>query len=415
MNASSPALPLLLAAALLAGCGGAGGGSEPRPPPIDPARPGDTLYAAGLAGYGAAGQALAQAEAARAAGDLALEQSRLAEASAAFGQARATFDRVPLEFPASIRLDQAAYYGGRCSYELGLVSGQAADLMDARARLEAMIAAHPASLLLDHAQYVAGRAVFLLASGPASAADQTFTAARLHLAASLAQAPGGTYADDAQYWLGRAWFQEGFALANVVPSPLPGSLEFAAAKADLQAAGAELARVPQRFPSSPLVDNAWYYLGQSHYMEPVDTAAGKAERTALLRAAVADLSHVAGTASPFSSGARYWRGKAHYALAFVLAAGAAKDQGEVALAIADLQAVPPPSVYADNALSWLAKAFMHVEPAPTCSGTAATPPASGCSALAVLQALVAADPAYAASPYPAQAIAYLSTNGCTCP
>ncbi|MCM2334935.1 MAG: hypothetical protein NDI82_13460, partial [Anaeromyxobacteraceae bacterium] len=371
--------------------------------------------AEGLARYAAANQALAQAEAARTAGDAVLEQARLAEATAAFGQARAAFDRVPVEFPASIRLDQAAYYAGRCSYEIGLVSGLAADQVDARDRLEAMIAAFPASLLLDHAQYVAGRAVFLLASGPAPGPDQTFAAARDHLAASLARAPSGTYGDDAQYWLGRAWFQEGFALANVAPAPLPGSPQFVAAKLDLQAAQVELARVPQRFPASSLVDNAWYYLGQAHYMEPVDTSASKTERIALLQAAVGDLSRVAGSASPFAAGARYWRGKAHYGLAFVLAVGAAKDQAELALAIADLQAVPPPSVYADNALYWLAKAFMHVEPAPVCGGAAATPPSSGCGALAALQALVATDPAYAASTYPAQTVAYLSTNGCTCP
>jgi TolA-binding protein len=410
----SPPL-LLLVTTLLAGCSGAGRGGEPKPPPIDTTRPGDALYAEGLARYGAAAQAVSQAEAARAAGDATLEQARLAEAATAYAQARALFDRLPGEFPASIRLDQAAYYAGRCSYELGLLSGLTADLADARTRLEAMIAAYPGSLLLDHALYVAGRAVFLLASGPAPTPDQTFAAARAHLAASLARAPAGTYADDAQYWLGRAWFQEGFALANVVPSPLPGSPEFTAAKADLQAAEAELTKVPQRFPASLLVDNAWYYLGQSHYMEPVDTTLSKAERIALLQAAVGDLSHVAGTASPFASGARYWRGKAHYGLAFVLAVGLVKDQAELALAIADLQAVPPPSVYADNALYWLAKAFMHVEPAPLCTGGAATPPGSGCSALAALQALVAGDQAYAASTYPAQTVAYLSTNGCTCP
>lgn len=416
MKSPRPTTPplLLLAATLLAACGGAGGG-EPRPPPIDPSRPGDALYAEGLAHYAAASQALAQAEAARSAGDPALEGQRLAAATAAFGQARAAFDRVPAEFPSSIRLDQAAYYAGRCSYEIGLVSGLAADLVDARARLEAMIEASPASLLLDHAEYVAGRAVFLLASGPAPALDQTFAAARAHLAASLARAPSGTYADDAQYWLGRAWFQEGFTLANVVPSPLPGSPQFVAAKADLQAAQVELARVPQRFPASSLVDNAWYYLGQARYLEPVDTAVSKAERIALLQGAVGDLSRVAGSASPFAAGARYWRGKAHYGLAFVLAVGAAKEQSEVALAVADLQAVPPPSVYADNALYWLAKAFMHVEPAPICGGAPAAPPASACAALATLRALVASDPAYAASAYPAQTVAYLSTNGCTCP
>ncbi len=415
MTTTKPTLLLLLlAAAVLSGCGG-GGAGEPQPPPIDTNRPGDALYAEGLARYRAATQALALAEAARVAGEAALERSLLAEAATAFAQARALFDRLPAEFPASIRRDQAAYYAGRSSYELGLLSGLAADLADARTRLEAMIAAYPGSLLLDHALYVAGRAVFLLASGPTPAPDQTFAAVRAHLAASLARAPSGTYADDAQYWLGRAWFQEGFALANVVPSPLPGSPEFTAAKADLQAAGAELAKVPLRFPASLLVDNAWYFLGQSHYMEPVDTAVSKAERIALLQAAVSDLSHVAGSASPFAAGAGYWRGKAHYGLAFVLAIGAGKDQPELELAIADLQAVPPPSVYADNALYWLAKAFMHVEPAPVCTGAAAAPPGSGCGALAALQVLVAGHPAYAASTYPAQAAAYLSANGCTCP
>ena len=151
----------------------------------------------------------------------------------------------------------------------------------------------------------------------------------------------------------------------------------AAGGALLKAAQVELARVPQRFPASSLVDNAWYYLGQARYLEPVDTSVSKAERISLLQAAVSDLSHVAGTASPFAAGARYWRGKAHYGLAFVLAVGAAKDQAEVALAIADLQAVPPPSVYADNALYWLAKSFMHVEPAPVCGGGSTAPPASG--------------------------------------
>ena len=414
MPYARPALALALAA-LLAACSGGGAPAEPQPPPIDLARPGDALYAEAVRHYDAAVLAEAQATSALQAGDAALAQQRLATAAAGYGLARATFDRLPAEFPASIRLDQAAYFAGRCSYELGMISGLAGDLLDARARLEAMIAAFPGSLLLDHARYVDGRAIFLLASLPAPGADQTFAAARAAFLASLARAPRGTYADDAQYWLGRAWFEEGFALANVVPSPAPGTAEFAAAKADLQAAEAALAAVPASFPTSTLADNARYFLGQSYYMEPVDTTAGRTERIARLRDAVASLSLVVGTSSPFAAGARYWRGKSHYALAFDLAVGLVKDQAELALAVADLPAVPPPSVYADNALYWLAKCFMHVEPAPACAGGAAAPPSSGCAALAALQLLVASDPSYAASTYPAQAVAYLSTHACTCP
>lgn len=413
----TPTLALALALAVaLSACGGGGAAAgEPRPPPIDTSVPGDALYAEGLARYQAAGTLASQADAALAAGDATTAAARHAEAAVAYGQARDLFDQLPLAFPASARRDQAAYYAGRCSYELGLLSGLASDFADARTRLEAMIAGWPGSLLLDHAEYVAGRATYLLAGFPSPAPGDTYAAARAHLARSLALAPAGTYADNAQYWLGRCWFQEGFALVNVVPGPAPGSAEFAAAKADLQAAAAALALVPQRFPTSALVDNAWYYLGQSHYLEPTDTSAGTAERVGLLRTAVADLSRVAGGAGTLASGARYWRGKAHYALSFDLAVGLTKDQPELALAIADFQAVPPPSVYADNALYWLAKAFTHVAPTPACTGGAATPPGSGCAALSALQHLVATDPAYAGSTYPALAASYLSSHGCTCP
>lgn len=432
--ASLPALAASLA--LLAACGG-GRSTPPGPPPIDPGNPADLLFQSGVTRYDAATLAQTDAFAARKAGDAAAEASRFATSRAEFGQAQGIFDQLASLYPQSIRRDNAAYLAGRCSYENGTIDQVKADdsklaadqatatasFTEARSRLAPFAATWPASSFGHPAAYVLGRARFYLAD--AAPAQDSFAAARNEFARALALQPAGTFADNAQYYLGRSWFEDGYRLVNVVPGPALGSPNWVAAKDDLQHAEVELARLVSAFPASTYLDNALYYQGKAWFEEPVDTSAtpvpatdSKAKRVANVDKAIALFGQVIGTpASPYVGGARYWRAKAWYSRAFLAAAGGVKNQADLAAAIADLGTVRPPAIYADNALYYLAKCYVHVDPGPACLPAAAVgpPPTTACGAVAALDALVAADPAYAASTYPGLARAYATTNGCICP
>ncbi|ACL66895.1 conserved hypothetical protein [Anaeromyxobacter dehalogenans 2CP-1] len=417
----------LAVAALLAtaACGGGGGGgaSGPGGVPLDASRPGDALLISALGHYDAAN---ALAAAARAATDPAVAAAKASDAIAEYRLAQADLRRLPVEFPQSIRLDNAAYLDGRCSYEVGTLSADPADFADARDRLDAAEAAFPASPLLDAVAYFEGRTRFQLAAiaqasaGASTAAVQAgYAAARDEFRRSRQASAAGTWADNAAYYLGRADYELGYLAVHPLETgavaPADGTPEQAAAVASFDRAEAELAAVPA---ASSYFDNARYYLGRSHLEEPSDsTAAGwQALRTASLDAAVAAFGQVLGIPGSFyRDAAQYWRGRAHQSLAVY----AADPAPELGAASADFHAViAGASSWRDNALYHVLKAYLAwPAPGPYCSalrpGDAS--PASACAASGALSTLVASDPAFAASTYPALAASALSAAGCACP
>ncbi len=414
-----------LLAAALAGCAKS---SSPPPAssghvPIDPSRPGDTDFAAALIVYDAATTAQRAGYAARNAGDTAAAQAYLADATAKFIEARAMFDTfatnwcgaAPAQGQTSIRCDNSAYLAGRCSYEIGTMSDLASDFQDAIARLDAMEATYPSSAMKDSAAYFDGRAHFQL---------KEWEPAKTQFLLSLSADPAGPWADNSQYYVGRCWFEEGFAFWNVVPHPAPGTAEYVTASADFTSAQAELGRVLSAYPTSPYVVNAEYYLGKTDLFFPYDTSAPtpNADRVSNLNTAIGWFGTVIANAGLFVASSHYERGQCHYDLAFEYAAGAVLDAGELSLALVDLKQVPPPGVYADNALSDAARCYVHLPSTTDATGTYCTSaragdpaPASACAAYAALTNLVSSNAAYAASTYPATTQSYLSTYGCTCP
>ncbi|WP_242339939.1 MULTISPECIES: tol-pal system YbgF family protein [unclassified Anaeromyxobacter] len=388
-----------LAALALACSGGHDGASAPGKVPIDPNRPGDSLFAEGLALYDAANVAAADARA-LAATDPAASAAKAALALQDYADARARFDALPVQFPTSIRLDNAAYLAGRCSYERGVLGGDPAELQDAALRLDAMQAAFASSPFIDNAAYFDGRARFQLGD---------YAAARPQFQRSLAASPTGTYADNAQYYLGRCDFELGLARANA------GDGLGAAALLDL--AEAELTAVPA---TSTYYDNAQYYLGRSYLEEPVNatatvtglSASEAAARKANLEAAIAAFQRtLAVPATTFAGSAQYWLGRARYAHAFYYAS-AGLDPADLAAADAAFRAVPATSTYADNALHYLARTYVNSTWQFCTTPHASDPaPASACAAYAKLSA------DFPSSPYVSSTATYLAgaTPPCVCP
>lgn len=178
-----------------------------------------------------------------------------------------------------------------------------------------------------------------------------------------------------------------------------------AATMHLHRAESELAAVPS---PSTYWDNARYYLGRSLYEEP---AALAADRIPNLDAAVAAFTAVIGLPGPSSYALRatYWRGRSHHALAFLVGNGAAADAGELDLALVDLRAVAAASsTHADNALYYVADAYLHHPSGPYCAAPRGSDPvpASACQAYGILASV------YPASPYVARASDDLLANGC---
>lgn len=387
----------LLAAVALACGGGQKSPSAPGGVPIDPNRPGDALFAEALALYDAATVAESEARA-LAATDPAASAAKAALALQGFADARAKLDALPVQFPTSIRLDNAAYLAGRCSYERGTTGGDPLEFQEAASRLDAMQAAFPSSPFIDNAAYFDGRARFQLGD---------YAAARPQLQRALAAAPSGPYADNAQYYLGRCDFELGLALA--------GTGDGLGARAKLDLAEAELAAVPA---TSTSYDNAQYFLGRSHFEEPVNatatltalTAEEKAARKANLEAAIAAFGRSLAVPSPtYAGSAQYWLGRARYAHASYYS-GTGLDPADLAAADAAFHAVPATSTYADNALHYLARTLVNstwtycTDPRP-----ADPAPASACAARAKL----ASD--FPSSTYLSATVLYLPTVGCSCP
>jgi TolA-binding protein len=380
--------------------------------PLDPSRPGDADFAAALSHYDTATRAQLAGYAAEKAGNAAEAQTQFGIASTEFGTARGLFDAfaprwcgaTPTAGQVSIRCDNAAYLGGRCSYEIGTLSKLAADFQDAVARLDAMEATYPTSALKDSASYFDGRAHFHL---------KEWELARAQLQLSLSLNPAGTFADNAQYYIGRTWYEQGYALVNVATLPSPGTPDYVTASTAFANAEAELTKVLTAFPASPYVVNARYYLGRTWLFRPYDSSVSNAARVSNLNTAIGWFDQVIAGNGLFVASARFFRGRAHYDLAFELAAGTVLDAGQLAAALVDLKQVPPPDVYADNALYYVAKVYVHEL---VCSGGTDPAPASACAAYAELKTLQATDPLYATTPYLAKTQTYIQTNlpSCAC-
>lgn len=393
----SPCLALLALLALA--CGGKSGTTEPRGIPIDPSRPDDALFAEALALYDAANAAAAEGRA-LAATDPAASAAKQALARQDYAAAQAKLDALPVQFPTSIRLDNAAYLAGRCSYELGTIDGIPAEFQDAAGRLDAMQGAFPTSPFVDNAAYFDGRARFQLAEYPG---------ARLQFQRSLAAAPTGIYADNAQYYLGRCDFELGLAVV--------AAGDGTAARATLDLAEAELSAVPA---TSTSYDNAQYFLGRSHLEEPVNatvafTALAPAEaaaRKANLEAAIAAFERaLAVPAATYAGSAQYWLGRARYAHAFYYYASAGLDEADLAAAAAAFHAVPATSTYADNALHYLARTYVNSTWGFCIAARPSDPaPASACA----VQAKLASE--FPSSKYVSETATYLAaaTSPCIC-
>ncbi|HET9554158.1 MAG TPA: IPT/TIG domain-containing protein [Anaeromyxobacteraceae bacterium] len=372
-----------------------------------------TLFTTGLTQFNTAHGEVLAAITARKAGNLTGAAALDAQAAIDFAAARATFDQLKALFPAFAQLDQATFLAGRSSYEIGNISKLLSDYVDAQARLDAFELAFPASTFMDQAAYFDGRARFH---------QVDYAGALPQFQKSLAVNAAGTFADNAQFYVGRTWFELGFALKNVVPPPLLNSAAWLQAKADFQAAEAELAKVEVLYPLSVYIDEARYYEGAAYYEEPVDITLSNLVRIANLEKAELLLTQVINTPlSVFITAAHYWRGKAEYTHSFETATKGLKNQVDLAAALADMNAVQPPDVYADNALYFVAKIYVYLVVTPgtigVCLGGTGLPPTSACGAVTALDTLKATNPLYALSTYPALARAYVGLNlkGCTCP
>lgn len=373
--------------------------------PIDPNRPGDTLFQSALDAYAKALAEQVAATTARLAGDPATAATQDALAVADYGTARGRFDLLtgdPTLCPAiSIRCDNAGYLGGRCSYEIGIINNDQAALTDAVTRLDAMLSAFPASAFLDAGDYFDGRAHFELTR---RFMVGSYTDAELLFERAYAANPGGTWADNSVYWDGRSEYELGYGLINVAVAPAAGSADYLAARAWFDQAISVLGSFASRFPTSSYIDNAAYYLGRAWYEKPTPGTVPPpdTERVANLTTSIAILGSVIGMTSPFVPGAHYWRGRGHYDFSFqrTVAADATAD---LDAALLDFHAVVATSPWQPHALEWAVKSWIQK--------------ADKTSACSEYSAMALAYPLPNVYTTNAQAAltAYLTANSLTCP
>lgn len=328
---------------LLVACGG-GGGSGGSPGPDE------ALYQEALVLFqmGMAADAAMRARLAPPAPDAAAAQVQFDLALQHFHDARLKLDDLGVRFPSSSRADDAALLAARCSYESASVfpapvtapaaGTESSFFEDTVARLDAMRGAFSGSPLLGHASYFAGRARYRLAPAAADV-EAAYQAALSDFTLSLAQSPAGIYADNAQYYVGRTWYE----LAHVA---LPASQVVAADR--FATARAELSKVLSLFPQSSYADNASFYLGRAWYDAPAPTD---------LVAAVAAFTPVVNApASAYHDAALYYRGRSRYTLARPSTGAPPTDATQrLQDGLADFQrllADHPASLYADGAAFW---------------------------------------------------------------
>lgn len=441
----------LLLAPLLASLACSGGSTGTgAPPPLDASKPDDALLLQALVHYDDAA-VLAKQAWAQPAGSTARD-TFAAQAIAEYQAAIPLFAALPVQFPTSIRRDQAAYLEGRSHYEIGTFSTpgsvpySTAEFGTAQILLDAAEAAFPTSYFRDGMTYFDGRARFHLAlqqltdaraqalaniapSTTSAALRAAFEASRDQFVLSLAASRTGTWSDNSQYYLGRCDYEVGHVYEHPVElgatAPAPGTAEFKDDVAHYVRAEGELTAVPS---TSVYADGARYYHGRCFFEAPSDTTLADfvARRVAALGTAISDFTELVGTTSKYAEDARFWRGRSYYARQSYRADPAAKD-GDLTLAAADFRDIPDTQHYRDDALYNLAKSYVNFAvsapadaSAPYCQNLRPgdPSPASACEAKAALDALVAAPGSlFASSTSPARTVTYLAAAvpSCVCP
>jgi tetratricopeptide (TPR) repeat protein len=241
-------------------------------------------------------------------------------------------------FPASGVVDNAAYFAGRARFELtnkyGVGRYAEAEPLFARSR-----AANGAGTWADNALYYEGRCAF--EEGLLQAAAEAAAVAALPI-------------DPAD---------PGYAAALV-----PATAAYVQGRADFGRTVTAEGSLLSGFALSSYADNASYYLGRAWFERPTPDeepgvtpgAVSDAERMANLANAVTELSAVVATpTSTYADAARYWRGRARYAESFHPFATPDKAT-RLPLAIGDFRAVAVGSTWRDNALLYAVKSQIRL-------------------------------------------------------
>jgi TolA-binding protein len=392
---------------VLAGCGrglvGRAGGPDAG---IDPHSPSDLAFAAALAAFDDAERAMLAGFRLEHQGLTTDAQAQFRIALDGFANARTKFDSFATSWcspsPSSIRCDHAAYLAGLCSYERGKILKSAAEWSDAIARLDAMQATYSTSVFIDRAAYFDGRSQFDL---------KKWDLARAQFARSLAASATGPLADHSQFYIGRAWFQQGLALL-VPTAPAPGSPDYLAATDDIAKAEVELKKVLSTYPTTNYAMIARYFLGRCAFERPHDPAQPQV-RIANLNEAIGWFDQVITAGTTHLAAAHYQRGRCRYGLAFELGTPPAVDQQQLRTGLVDFKAVPPPDEHADHALYYVAKSYVHTEP-PVCTGGSDPAPASVCGAYDTLKQLAATNALFTATPFLAKTQSYVQAHYSAC-
>lgn len=246
-------------------------------------------------------------------------------------------------------------------------------LQDARGRLDAMLAAWPTSSVVDSAAYFAGRARFELTNkyglGAYAEAEPLFARSRSANAAGTWSDNALYYEGRCAFEEGLAQAAAEAAFLALLPADLVAAqAAYDRSRADLGRAATAEGALLATFAASSYADNAAFYLGRAWFERPTpDEAPGvipgtvsDAERMANLANAVSELSKVVAVpTSTYADGARYWRGRAHYAASFHPFATPDKVV-EPALALADFRSVSAGSTWRDNALLYAVKSQIRL-------------------------------------------------------
>lgn len=229
-----------------------------------------------------------------------------------YANALARFQAFSAAFPGSSFVDDAAYYVGRTEYEL-------ADYASAAASFHNFDLLYPTSPLIDNADYYLGRSLFELAD---------YAAAVSAFQAVLA-VTGSTYADAALLWMGRSELELGRVDAS------PNSPHF-------QAAGTAFTSLIATYPTSPYLDNAWFYAGITAY-EQRDFALAETRFQTLLSLF---------PASTYRSGAHYYLGRSFY--------DDGQEQDAVVAFLAFTAEMPVTDKYDDQVRYYLGRAYYNL-------------------------------------------------------
>lgn len=230
-----------------------------------------------------------------------------------FFEAWTLFQAAIAAHPASPQMNGMAYFGGRSMFQLAELdraqTGAATAAVqgeydEARAQFVRSLAARAGPPWADNAAYYEGRcdfevgylSVHPLELGAIPGTDPArFQRAEAELAAIPAASP---YHDNALYYLGRSWFEE--------PTSTP-----AARVSNLQASVGAFSTVLALPGPSSFATNAAYWRGRAHYALAFELGAGGAVDPGELALALADMKTVAPTASVHAASALYFEAKAY--------------------------------------------------------------------------------------------------------